>query len=57
MKGGDIVLTIEEVSKILKISYRSAWLMVVAGKIKAIRVGNQWRISEDEIERIKKEGA
>ena len=48
--------TIEEVSKILKISYRSAWLMVVAGTIKAVRVGNQWRISEDEVERIKKEG-
>ena len=50
------MLTIEEVSKILKISYRSTWLMVVAGKIKAIKVGNQWRVTEDELERIKKEG-
>lgn len=51
------MFTIEEVATILKISYRSAWLMVVAGKIKAIKVGNQWRITEEEVERIKKEGA
>ena len=48
--------TIEEVAAILRISYRSAWLMVKGGKIKAIKVGNQWRIPEAEVERIKEAG-
>lgn len=48
--------TIQELADALKISYRSAWLKVKAGKIKCIRVGNKWRISDEEFSRVLKEG-
>ena len=50
------MLTIDEVAKVLKVSYRSVWLLVKAEKIKAVKVGKQWRISEPEIEHIKEVG-
>jgi len=56
VEGGDTMLTIDEVAKVLKVSYRSVWLLVKAEKIKAVKVGKQWRISEPEIEHIKEVG-
>jgi excisionase family DNA binding protein len=56
VEGGDTMLTIDEVAKVLKVSYRSVWILVKAEKIKAVKVGKQWRISESEIEHIKEVG-
>jgi len=56
MEGGDIMHTIQELADALKISYRSAWLKVKAGKVKCIRVGSKWRISDEEFARVLKEG-
>lgn len=41
------LLTIREVADILRIHYRTAYRLVKDGGIGAIRVGTQWRVTED----------
>ena len=50
------MLTIEDVAKELKVTTMMIYKAVNARKIKAIKVGAIWRISEEELERIKREG-
>ncbi|GAB6126882.1 helix-turn-helix domain-containing protein [Humidesulfovibrio idahonensis] len=48
--GGGILpklLTIREVADILRIHARTAYRLVKDGNIAAIRVGTQWRVTED----------
>jgi excisionase family DNA binding protein len=48
--------SIREVAKLLKLSYPTTYKMVMDGRIKAVKMGFSWRISQDEIDRILKEG-
>lgn len=43
------VYSIEEVSSILKVGKRTIYSFVKEGKIKAVKVGKEWRISEDNL--------
>jgi len=48
--GGGVLprlLTIQEVADILRIHARTAYRLVKDGSIGAIRVGTQWRVTED----------
>lgn len=50
------MLKVEDIAKELKVSQMTIFRALQQGKIKAIKIGNVWRISEEELERIKKEG-
>jgi len=45
-----------EVAEILNISRATIFRALRQGRIKGIKIGNIWRISEEELERLKKEG-
>jgi len=51
------VFNLYEVAKELRMSYTSVIKFVRQGKINAVKVGRQWLVSEEELARIKKEGA
>lgn len=48
----DVVYTIAEAAKILKVSEATIRRMIDAGEMKAIRVRGQLRIPKEEIDRI-----
>lgn len=50
------MLTIDDVAKELKVTPMMIYKAVNLGKIKGVKIGAIWRISEEELERIKKEG-
>ena len=50
------VYTIEEVAKELRVTERSVYSYVRTGRIKAIKVGRNWRITQAELNSIKKRG-
>lgn len=41
-----VFLTVQEVADALRVHYRTAYRLVTAGSIKAIKIGSQWRIPE-----------
>lgn len=45
-----------EVAEKLKISQTTVFRALKQGRIKGIKIGYIWRISEEELERIKREG-
>ena len=45
---------ITEVAKILGFKERTVRRWIVDGKIKAVKIMSEWRIPEEEIERLKK---
>lgn len=47
--------SISEVAKIFNTSRQNIWNKVKSGEIKAIRFGKLWRISDEEIQRLKGE--
>ena len=51
------MLNAHDVAKISDMSYRGVLLLIKQGRIKAVKVGKKWLVSEEEIERIKREGA
>ena len=51
------MLTAQEMSVILHMSYRGVLKLIKQKRIKAVKVGKQWLISRSEAERIEKEGA
>lgn len=51
-----MVYTPREVSKILGVSYITVTRWCRAGRIRALKLGHQWRISEEEVDRIISEG-
>lgn len=50
------MLTIKDVAKILKLHEMTVYRYVVSGKIKSVKFGNKYRISEEELEKLKKVG-
>lgn len=48
--------TVTEVAKALNISKATVFRALQVGKIKGIKIGNIWRVSEEELQRIMKEG-
>ena len=46
------VYNIREVAEILSIHEKTVWKFIKEGKIKGTKMGNFWRITEDEIKRI-----
>jgi len=50
------MLSIKETAKTLRISEATVRRFIASGEIRAVRVGEQWRIAEAEIERIENEG-
>lgn len=48
--------TIKDLAQYLKVDYTTIYDRIIAKKIKAVKFGCQWRIPEEEIERLKKEG-
>lgn len=45
----DTVLSVSDVATRLGISARTAWRIVVSGKVKAHRIGGQWRVFEADL--------
>jgi excisionase family DNA binding protein len=48
------LLTVEEVSKIIQIHPMTIRLWLREGRIKGTRLGRVWRISEEQLEEIRK---
>jgi excisionase family DNA binding protein len=49
MERNDEILTINELMEILKVTRKTLLLYISKGKIKAFKVGNQWRITRDSL--------
>lgn len=52
----DKLLTIEEVSKILRVSTRSVTRYIESGRLKAFKIG-MWRIKESDLSRFLEESS
>jgi excisionase family DNA binding protein len=50
------MLTIKDVAKILKLHELTVYRHIVSGKIRAVKVGKKYRIQEDELQRIMRDG-
>ena len=50
------MLSTEQAAKMLGISYQTCFKLIKQGKIKAVKIGSYYKILEEEVERIKKEG-
>lgn len=48
------MFTVKEVAAIFKCNPETIKRKIYAGKIKAIKFGVEWRISEEEVERLKR---
>ena len=48
--------TIKDLAEYLKMDYTTIYDRVVTKKINAVKAGIQWRISEEEVARLKREG-
>lgn len=48
----DELLTLHEVAKKLRISYRTAYRLVKRGELKAVKIGGQYRFPKSYIEEI-----
>lgn len=48
--------TAKEVADILKLNERTVRNWINDGKIKAVKLNSEWRVSEEELNKIKKEG-
>jgi excisionase family DNA binding protein len=46
--------SVKETSKILGVHWQTVRNMILRGEIKAVKIGRQWKITDEEIERIKK---
>ena len=53
-KGDAIMYRIKEVAKILNFTERAVREWVRTGKIKAVKIMGEWRISTEEVERLKR---
>lgn len=48
--------TKDNVFDALNVSLPTIFRAIYSGKIKAVKMGKGWRVSEEEVERIKREG-
>ena len=51
-----IMKTIEEVASIFKVHFRTIYAWIKHGKVKSVKVGRRHYITDEEVERIKREG-
>jgi excisionase family DNA binding protein len=51
-----LFLTVNELADYLRVSIRTAYQLVMDGEVPTVRVGGQWRIPVDELERWRLEG-
>jgi excisionase family DNA binding protein len=52
----DKFYTPQEVAELLKISYMTVFRWIRAGKMKAYKLGKQYRISKEELDKFLEEG-
>lgn len=50
------MLKVKEIADILKVNPMTIFRALKDKRINGIKIGNVWRINEEEVERIKKEG-
>lgn len=48
--------TLQEVADILKVTRQTVYNNVYAGNIKAIKIGKNWRVTEEELQNVLKNG-
>ncbi len=48
----DVVLTVWEVARYLRLSRTTVWRWCREGKLRAVRIGHQWRVRRAEVERM-----
>lgn len=44
----------QEVAEILRLKVTTIWSMIKDGRIKAVKIGKGYRITEEEVERLKR---
>ena len=50
MLDGDLTLyTVKEVAIILKVTYRTVWNYIKEGKLKAGKIGREWKVAETDL--------
>lgn len=49
--------TVQELADVLRMSYTGVLKLIKENKIKAVKIGKVWRISQEEYDRVMKEGA
>lgn len=52
-KGGEAMYTTREIAEMFKWNIETVRRKIYAGKIKAVKIGKGYRISEEEVERLK----
>lgn len=50
------MLSVNDLAEFLKLHPNTIFKALKQGKIKGIKIGGVWRISEEELQRIKREG-
>lgn len=50
------MLTTEQLAETLNVAKITIFRYLKSGRIRGVKIGNIWRISEEEVERIKKVG-
>jgi excisionase family DNA binding protein len=46
------VLTVKEVSRLLKLTTKTVYKLIAVGELVAVRVGGQWRVNEADLEQF-----
>ena len=44
-------LTVKEISEELRVSKWKVWELLTTGKLKGIRIGRQWRVKREELDK------
>lgn len=53
MLDSDLTLyTVKEVAIILKVSYRTVWNYIKEGKLKAGKIGREWKVVESDLKQF-----
>ncbi len=47
-----VLYTLEEVAELLGLTHRTVWQYVKDGKLKAVMIGNKWRVSKENYSRF-----
>lgn len=50
------MFTVKEIAEMLKVNPMTIFRALNNGKIKGVKFGGIWRVSEEEVERLKREG-
>jgi excisionase family DNA binding protein len=50
-----LILTIMEVTVDLKVANETVYRLIHSGKLKAFKIGNRYRVTEEELKRYKEE--